>query len=95
MAILRSAAVDFPLLMPHFARLCCSFEGAIAASGAPLVGYIAERYFGFRGFGDKEDSHANAGALSNALLTCLFIPWVLCLLSYTGDSFSCPGCSAC
>lgn len=66
-----------------------SFEGAVAACAAPLVGLVAERCFGFKGSVsssevDIERDHANARALGNSLLVCLLVPWSLCLLSYTG-----------
>jgi hypothetical protein len=66
-----------------------SFEGAVAACGAPLVGITAERLFGFKGSiaeaveeGPRGRAHA-ANALSNALLLCLLVPWTLCFLSYS------------
>jgi hypothetical protein len=68
-----------------------SFEGAIAACGAPLVGLVAERWFGFQGAVglSQGGAHANALALSSALLLCLLVPWVLCLGSYTGERAFC------
>ncbi|PRW33724.1 MFS general substrate transporter [Chlorella sorokiniana] len=64
-----------------------SFEGAVGAMGAPLVGLAAERVFGFRGVlgggGDGALDHNNVAALSSALLVCMVGPWVLCLLSFT------------
>ncbi|KAK9902677.1 hypothetical protein WJX75_002341 [Coccomyxa subellipsoidea] len=66
-----------------------SFEGAIAACAAPLVGMIAERVFGFEGHleesvKDPLKGCVNAQALANALLCCLLLPWTFCLLFYTG-----------
>ncbi|KAL3153038.1 hypothetical protein ABBQ38_012062 [Trebouxia sp. C0009 RCD-2024] len=66
-----------------------SFEGAVAACAAPLVGLVAEQCFGFQGSvstgeADVERDHTNARALGNSLLVCLLVPWSLCLLSYTG-----------
>lgn len=37
-----------------------------------------------------EQRLANAHALSNALLTCLLVPWVLCLLFFTGLHWTYP-----
>ncbi|EIE19976.1 MFS general substrate transporter [Coccomyxa subellipsoidea C-169] len=66
-----------------------SFEGAIAACAAPLVGMIAERVFGFEGHleesvKDPLKAAVNAQALANALLCCLLVPWTFCLIFYTG-----------
>ena len=63
-----------------------SFEGAIASTAAPLVGHVAEYYFGFKGSigEDKENQPANALALGNSLFACITIPLMLCCLSYTG-----------
>ena len=62
-----------------------SFEGAVAACGAPLVGLIAER----AGFADSGEvqmggtaAARNAGALAHSLLLCLTVPWVACFLFY-------------
>jgi hypothetical protein len=48
------------------------FEGAMAACSAPLVGLLAEDWFGFRGTskvtGDRQADLHNAQALGNALL---------------------------
>ncbi|EFN58437.1 hypothetical protein CHLNCDRAFT_140406 [Chlorella variabilis] len=63
-----------------------SFEGAVGAMGAPLVGLAAERLFGFRGALGDSSSGAdgkNVAALSSALLVCMVVPWVLCLLFFT------------
>ncbi|CAL8466343.1 g5879 [Coccomyxa elongata] len=66
-----------------------SFEGAIAACAAPLVGMIAERVFGFEGHMEESvkdplKGALNARALANALLCCLLVPWAFCLLFYCG-----------
>lgn len=62
-----------------------SFEGAVAACRAPLVGLIAERA-GFVDSGEVEMGGAgaarNAGALAHSLLLCLTVPWVACFLFY-------------
>lgn len=63
-----------------------SFEGAIAATAAPMVGIISEKLFGFKGdaaSGRGEDSE-NAAALGNSLFVCLVVPWLLCFLFYFG-----------
>jgi MFS family permease len=64
-----------------------SFEGAVGAMGAPLVGVAAERLFGFRGSLGAPGASADAGnvaALGSALLVCMVGPWLLCLLFFTG-----------
>ncbi|KAK9813231.1 hypothetical protein WJX72_011069 [[Myrmecia] bisecta] len=67
-----------------------SFEGAVAACGAPLVGLLAEKVFGFEGSVTQTAEavagrdFTNAAALSSSLVCCLTVPWALCLLSYTG-----------
>lgn len=52
-----------------------SFEGAIGACGAPLVGLTAEKLFGFRGSLDNYSSidqrRLAANSLAGALLVCL------------------------
>lgn len=64
------------------------FEGAVAAFAAPLVGVLAEKWYGFSGTstvtGDRDKDLANAKALGAALLTFLCIPWFICLCVYTG-----------
>ncbi|KAL4436794.1 hypothetical protein ABPG75_003933 [Micractinium tetrahymenae] len=64
-----------------------SFEGAIGAMGAPLVGLTAERLFGFHGAlatsGGSGPVRENVTALSSALLVCMVVPWIFCLLSFT------------
>ncbi|CAL8464814.1 g4349 [Coccomyxa elongata] len=72
-----------------------SFEGAIAACGAPLVGILAERVFGFKGAAeiDPADVDQNLGkarALGNALLCCMAIPWALCVIIYSGLHYTYP-----
>lgn len=64
-----------------------SFEGAVAACGAPIVGWLAER-LGFTP-GDSGESSPDkdlerAQALGNAILICTAVPWALCTLLYTG-----------
>lgn len=65
------------------------FEGAVAAFAAPLVGVLAEKWFGFTGSsavtGDRDRDLANARALGSALLFFLAVPWTACLIVYTGE----------
>ena len=68
------------------ATVACA--GAIASVAAPLVGILAQRYFGFEGDAARSTEPgkdlAKARALGNALLCFLVIPWTLTLLFYTG-----------
>ena len=68
---------------------------ALAACASPLVGFLAERVFGFKGAAaagggggadlpDQGEDLAKAKALGNALLVCLVVPWTICLIVYTG-----------
>ncbi|KAK9835393.1 hypothetical protein WJX81_006954 [Elliptochloris bilobata] len=63
-----------------------SFEGAVGATAAPLVGIIADRVFGYRGaVGHEADpalQAANANALGNSLMAVLGVPWFLCFCAY-------------
>jgi hypothetical protein len=56
-----------------------AFEGAVAATGAPLVGWIAETL----GYGRGTDAQ-KAAALSEAMLLTTTIPWALCCLFFSG-----------
>lgn len=71
-----------------------SFEGAVAACGAPLVGLIAERA-GFLNSGEVEMSGGgaarNAAALAHSLLLCLTVPWAFCFLFYCVLHVTYPG----
>lgn len=64
------------------------FEGALAACAAPLVGFIAERYFGFKGTAEVTGNPGidlpRARALGNALLLFMIVPWSFCLCAYSG-----------
>lgn len=61
-----------------------AFEGAVASMGAPIVGWLAER-FGFsthsKSPGPDLDS---AAALGDAMLLCTAIPWAVCALMFSG-----------
>ena len=82
---------------------CRSFEGAIAALGAPLVGIIAEKIYHFPHEATIEcdahrqpvptrtdRDHEKGIALGNAMLLCMLVPWTLCLLVYTLLHFTYP-----
>jgi hypothetical protein len=86
-------------------RACRSFEGALAALGAPLVGIVAEDWFNFptdgqtyacrngKPIGGDQDLVAlssKAHSLGDAMLTCMLFPWVLCLAMYTLLHFTYP-----
>ncbi len=64
------------------------FEGAIAALAAPLVGYLAEHAFGFKGdaarTGDPEGDQRRAAALGNALVWFMVLPWICSFILYSG-----------
>ncbi|KAL6782703.1 hypothetical protein ACKKBG_A07800 [Auxenochlorella protothecoides x Auxenochlorella symbiontica] len=70
------------------------FEGAVAAFAAPLVGLLAEKWYGFSGAstvtGNRERDLANARALGSALLAFLAIPWFICLCVYSGLHWTYP-----
>lgn len=61
-----------------------SFEGAVAATAAPIVGIIAENIFGFKGVASDKSSGENAIALANSLLGCCIVPWVMSCAFYSG-----------
>lgn len=71
-----------------------SFEGALASCAAPLVGLLAERWFGFSGAASRSQSTekdlANASALGSALLFFCLVPWIGTLLVYTGLHWTYP-----
>jgi MFS family permease len=64
-----------------------SFEMAVAALAVPLVGVLAERWFGFDGTatasGDPALDGPKAEALSRALLLMTVIPWTACAVVYS------------
>lgn len=64
------------------------FEGAMAACSAPLVGLLAQRWFGFSGAstvtGNVELDVKNARAMGSALLAFTTIPWTFCFFMYSG-----------
>lgn len=73
-----------------------SFEGAVGATAAPLVGLVAEKVFGYAGSlggGVAQDPAlvlANAHALGNSMLILLLVPWGLDFFFYCGEA-----CSTC
>ncbi|KAK2075861.1 hypothetical protein QBZ16_001602 [Prototheca wickerhamii] len=61
-----------------------AFEGAIAATGAPIVGWLAE-HLGFSTDPDTPSTdHDRAVALGSAIVICTVVPWTLCGLLFTG-----------
>ena len=68
--------------------LKCGGAGALASCAAPLVGLLAERWFGFSGAASRTDSAerdlTNARALGAALLCFCLVPWAGTLLVYSG-----------
>ncbi|KAK9861788.1 hypothetical protein WJX84_005582 [Apatococcus fuscideae] len=70
------------------------FEGAIAALAAPLVGYLAEHGFGFKGdaarTGDPQEDTRRAVALGGALFWFMVLPWVFSTTLYFGLYFTYP-----
>lgn len=80
------------IVPPHMRNLIFafdrSFEGALAAMGAPLVGILAERAFGFTGTAevgsDLEENVRKARSLGNALLVFTAVPWTLCAFFFSG-----------
>lgn len=71
-----------------------SFEGAVGATAAPLVGLVAEKVFGYAGSlggGVAQDAAlvlANARALGNSMLILLLVPWGLDFFFYCGKACS-------
>ena len=59
-----------------------ALEGAIAAMGAPLVGWLAER-MGFSESQEQSDEQ-KAQALATALALCTAAPWAVCCIFFTG-----------
>ena len=70
-----------------------SFEMAVAATSAPLVGLLAER-LGFDGTattaGDVDTDLSKAESLSTALLIMTSIPWAMCLVIFSGVYWTYP-----
>jgi len=67
-----------------------SLEMALAACAAPVVGYVAERRYGFSGklsddaaMNDPLVRRGDARALASSLLLCTALPWAACLAFYT------------
>jgi hypothetical protein len=71
-----------------------SFEGGIAALGAPLVGWLAKAAFGFSGSAevgpDVAENRRKAASLGNALLVFTAVPWALCAIFFSGLHWSYP-----
>jgi MFS family permease len=86
------------IVPPHMRNLIYafdrSFEGAIAAAGAPLVGILAEKGFGFHGdatlSSDQVENEKKARSLGNALLIFTAVPWLLCAVFFTGLHWTYP-----
>lgn len=58
------------------------FAGTLgSACGTPIVGAIAEHHLHYR-LGPLNDRE-NVAALSQALVMCTFVPWVLCFCAYS------------
>ncbi|CAH8354300.1 unnamed protein product [Eruca vesicaria subsp. sativa] len=66
-----------------------SFDRAIVVSfasfGAPLVGIMSEKLFGFdaKGLDNIKDSGPEAEALSKGIMWMMAVPFGLCCLCYT------------
>lgn len=59
----------------------------MAACGAPIVGWLAERLGFDAGSGTGADADADirrARALGDAIVICTALPWALCCLLYSG-----------
>lgn len=70
---------------------------ALASLGAPLVGIVAERLYGFPTEAtiacdpvthqptgsDKPLDYHKANALSSAMVVCMIIPWGMCFTIYS------------
>jgi MFS family permease len=71
-----------------------SFEGAIAAAGAPLVGILAEKGFGFHGDAaigaDPVENEKKARSLGSALLLFTALPWLFCAIFFSGLHWTYP-----
>ncbi|CAL5090751.1 unnamed protein product [Urochloa decumbens] len=58
------------------------FENVVASFGAPVVGILAERVFGYRPQAAASDRE-NAAALGKALFTGIAVPATICCLTYS------------
>ena len=73
-----------------------SFEGALAAPAAPLVGLLTQKAFGFVGtlrhdpLTPPDVVASNARALGSAMLVLLIVPWALCGIFYFGLYYTLP-----
>jgi MFS family permease len=62
-----------------------AFEGAVASMGAPIVGWLAERFgFSTHSKSDPGPDLDSAAALGDAMLLCTAIPWAVCALMFSG-----------
>jgi len=66
-----------------------TIDGAFAALlGAPMVGHLAEKVFGYSPSSDliaampPDQRQQNATALCHALMWCCSVPWLICLICY-------------
>lgn len=79
-------------VVPHFMLLCpatsCSGEPAAAYAQCLWPAYCPLRF-------SYPADRSNVAALSSALLVCMVVPWVLCLLSFTGLCGSAAACNCC
>ena len=66
------------------------FEGSIAASGTYFVALIAEKAFHYSNEAIDKGSIENILAISNSMLICTIVPWVICLAFYTFIYFTYP-----
>lgn len=75
-------------MTPNTSSRCVVGTGALASCAAPLVGLLAELWFGFSGAASRSHSRerdqANAQALGSALLFFCLTPWIGTLIIYTG-----------
>ena len=73
-----------------------SFETAVGALAAPIVGVLASKAFGFKGTleiapgASAAAIAANASALGSAIMAMLLAPWAFCLVFYSGLYWTLP-----
>ncbi|EFH60402.1 hypothetical protein ARALYDRAFT_900245 [Arabidopsis lyrata subsp. lyrata] len=86
-------AINFPILAeivpPKHRTMIYAFdralEGSLSSFGAPLVGILSEKMFGFDSNGTDfiKDSGRAAEALSKGIFSMMAVPFGLCCLCYT------------